>query len=585
MHGRSVDEAILLKQSAAGLQRSLIVSHPNIWFGLMLIALHMALAWGIDGLFTEAMLMAHFGLFLLWQPIWQGDGRLENRHALGVILVGLVLTVWCSWWLMAVWLALLFGLIGGKLIGNEQPRQRFAAMLGAFYLLSFLLVWVVPHLFVGQLFADVLVSLVRYGLLLPPLVLMCVPEPTSKRSSPLTVDLFYSVLLFLLVAGLVLGSFVVKEVSLDDYPMALAQSLIIMAFLLMLMSWLWNPHAGFMGIGRLMSRYLMSIGLPFERWVRALADLAEREREPARFMSLAAQDMCSLPWISGVKWNTPQGGGETGHPSSAQAECSFQDVHCIFYARSSLSPAMWLHLKLLTQMVGHFYHAKLREEMQRQNAYTQAIHETGARLTHDVKNILQSLRSLCAAVEGASVQEATAAQDLVRRQLPQIAQRLTTTLEKLQAPGQVINTQVDAASWWAGLRQRYTRSQIDFSVCGEMAGMMLPRELFDSVVENLLQNAIAKVQQDTSVRIKVTFDAANSGVLMISDSGEAVPESIAARLLNAPVPSQSGLGIGLFHAARQAAQLDYRLELAENREGCVCFRLSTNARATATSAP
>ena len=115
--------------------------------------------------------------------------------------------------------------------------------------------------------------------------------------------------------------------------------------------------------------------------------------------------------------------------------------------------------------------------------------------------------------------------------------------------------------------------------------MMLPRELFDSVVENLLQNAIAKVQQDTSVRIKVTFDAANSGVLMISDSGEAVPESIAARLLNAPVPSQSGLGIGLFHAARQAAQLDYRLELAENREGCVSFRLSANARARATSAP
>ena len=104
-------------------------------------------------------------------------------------------------------------------------------------------------------------------------------------------------------------------------------------------------------------------------------------------------------------------------------------------------------------------------------------------------------------------------------------------------------------------------------------------------IGNLLQNAIAKVQQDTNVRIKVTFDAANSGVLMVSDSGEAVPESIAARLLKAPVPSQSGLGIGLFHAARQAAQLDYRLELAENREGCVCFRLSTNARATATSVP
>ena len=148
-----------------------------------------------------------------------------------------------------------------------------------------------------------------------------------------------------------------------------------------------------------------------------------------------------------------------------------------------------------------------------------------------------------------------------------------------------MNTQVDAASWWAGLRQRYPRSQINFSVRGEMAGMTLPRELFDSVAENLLQNAIAKVQQDAGVRITVMFDAANSGGLTISDSGEAVPATIAARLLSAPVSSQSGLGIGLFHAARQAAQLDYRLELAENRAGFVCFRLSANARATATSAP
>ena len=107
-------------------------------------------------------------------------------------------------------------------------------------------------------------------------------------------------------------------------------------------------------------------------------------------------------------------------------------------------------------MLGHFYQAKLREENQRQNAYTQAIHETGARLTHDVKNLLQSLRSLCAAVDSSGADEAAALQGLVRRQLPQITQRLTTTLEKLQAPGKSAGTQADAAVWWNGLKQRYT---------------------------------------------------------------------------------------------------------------------------------
>ena len=79
---------------------------------------------------------------------------------------------------------------------------------------------------------------------------------------------------------------------------------------------------------------------------------------------------------------------------------------------------MLLHLKLLTQMVGHFYDAKRREQAQRQNAYTQAIYETGARLTHDVKNLLQSLRSLCAAVDTSDADQAGALQALMQRQLP-----------------------------------------------------------------------------------------------------------------------------------------------------------------------
>ena len=551
----------------------------------MLFALHAALAWGIDSLFARAMLIVHFGVFLMWQPLWRGQHSLETRHAFVIIIVGIMLAGWSNWWLMAVWLALLFGLIGGNLIGSEQPRQRISAMLGALYLLSLLLIWVVPHLFVDQKFDDVLVGMVRYGLLWLPLAIMLLPAPAATRSSPLTVDLFYSVMLFLLVTGLVLGSFVVKQVSHGNYPLALAQSLMVMALVLMILSWLWNPHSGFMGLGHLMSRYLMSLGLPFERWVKSLTDLAERERDPSRFLSMASQDLCGLPWVAGVIWQVPLGSGELGRRSRFQAEYSFQDVTITFHTNWPLSPALLLHLKLLTQMLGHFYQAKMREEVQRQNAYAQAIHETGARLTHDVKNLLQSLRSLCSAVDSSGADEAAALQELVRRQLPQIAQRLSTTLEKLQAPGQAGSTQGDAAAWWGALQQRYTRGEINFSVSGESAGLQLPLELFDSVAENLLQNAIAKAQQNSGVRIVVAFSAAGGGTLKICDSGDAVPQAIAVRLLAAPVPSQNGLGVGLYHAARQAEQLGYRLELAENRAGSVCFCLSAGTKLTAASAP
>jgi signal transduction histidine kinase len=553
----------------------------------MLIALHAALAWGIDSLFARAMLMVHFGVFLMWQPLWRGERRIETRHAFVIIVVGLMLTGWSNWWLMAVWLAVLFGLIGGNLIGSEQPRQRIAAMLGALYLLSLLLIWVVPHLFADQRFDDVLTWTVRYGLLLFPLGIMLVPAPApaSARGSPLTVDLFYSVMLFLLVTGLVLGSFVVKQVSHGNYPLALAQSLMVMALVLLVLSWLWNPHSGFLGLGHMMSRYLMSLGLPFERWIKSLADLAERERDSARFLSLALEELCALPWVAGVSWQVPLGSGKLGGTSRFQAEYSFQDLTLTYYTSWPLSPALLLHVKLLTQMLGHFYQAKLREEVQRQNAYTQAIHETGARLTHDVKNLLQSLGSLCAAADSSSAGEAAALQALIKRQLPQITQRLATTLEKLQAPGKkATSARGDAQSWWQALTQRYTRDEIRFSLGGEIGGLELPVELFDSVAENLLQNAIAKAQQRAGMTISVTFSADDSGTLRVCDSGDAVPPATAARLLATPVPSQSGLGVGLYHAARQAADLGYRLQLADNRAGSVCFCLS-GAPPTAAVAP
>src|SRR5258706_7060877 len=540
----------------------------------MLLALHAALAWGIESLFARAMLLAHFGIFLIWQPVWRGERKLDSRQAFLVVIVGLFLAGWNSWWLMAVWLAVLFALIGGNLLGSEQPRQRMAALLAAIYLLSILLVWVVPHLFIDQEFDTALVVMVRYALPLLPLAMMLIPAPAITRSaSPLAVDLFYSLLLFLLVTGLVLGSFVVKQVSHGDYPLALAQSLMVMGLVLVSLSWLWNPHTGFTGIGHLLSRYLMSLGLPFERWIKGLADLAEREREPSRFLSLALQNMCELPWVAGLSWQAAHSSGELGARSRFQAEFASQDLMLTFHTKWSLSPSLLLHLKLLTQMLGHFYEAKQREEAQRMNAYTQAIYETGARLTHDVKNLLQSLRSLCAAAESSRDDEAGALQGLVKRQLPQIAQRLTVTLEKLQAPHRFSMAQINATAWWESLKQRYTRGEIAFTEGPLNAGATVPGELFDSVAENLLQNAIAKAQQH-AIRIEVAFDAASGGRLTISDSGEAIPKIVATRLFSVPVPSRSGLGIGLYQAARQAEQAGYALALVSNEAGNVCFELA-----------
>jgi signal transduction histidine kinase len=567
-----------------GLQQRFIGSRPQWWLGTMLLALHSAVAWGIDGLIPRAMLLVHFGIFLLWQPVWRGERSLESRHAVLVVIVGLLLAAWNNWWLMAVWLAVLFALIGGNLLGSEQPRQRLAALIAGLYLLSLLLMWIVPHLFDDQQFDTALVVTVRYGIVILPLLVILIPVPRGSKASPLAVDLFYSLLLFLLVSGLVLGSFVVKQVSRGEYPMALAETLMVMALLLLILGWLWNPRGGFLGIGHMLSRYLMSLGLPFERWIKSLADLAERERDPTRFLAVALRALCELPWMKGVAWQAPRTNGEMGVRSRFQAEFAQQDLNLTFYARWSLTPALLLHLKLLTQMLAHFYEAKRREQAQRQNAYTQAIYETGARVTHDVKNLLQSLRSLCTAAESSGAEEAAALQNLVKRQLPQIAQRLSVTLEKLSAPQRGESSPVEAVAWWNALQQRYPRGDLEFNAEGDLAGAIVPGDLFDSIAENLLQNAIAKSQRETGVRIRTAFGVADGGRLTISDTGCAIAKSVTTQLFAAPLPSHTGLGIGLYQAAKQAEQAGYRLTLENNENGNVCFALRKAVEAPATAA-
>ena len=539
----------------------------------MLLALHVALAWDISQWWARALLLAHFGLFLMWQPVWSSEREIGLRHALLVVGVGVALAASSSWWLVAVWLAVLIGLIGGSVPGIEDRRRRLVSILAALYLLSMLLIWVVPQILAASV-ETVQLALVRYGLPFIPLAIAVTRRGSERDQAQVVVDLFYSMLLFLLVLVLVLGSFVVNRVSDSNYPWAPVQTLFVIALLLVALSWLWNPRSGFTGLGQIASRYLLSLGLPFERWIRNLADLAQEELEPERFLEGALQRMLELPWVTGLEWRTPRASGEFGRKSAHVTELPAEDATLRVYTRWQPSPAILLHTKLLAQMVGHFYRAKQREQAQRQNAYTQAIYETGSRLTHDVKNLLQSLHSLCAAAETSGPEQTAALQALMQRQLPQITQRLSATLEKLHTPHFVEPRLVDPTTWWQSLMQRYGAREIEFNLETGPSGPPVPAELFDGVADNLIENALGKRGEGGALKIAVAFSPANGGRLAVCDNGAPVAESVAAQLFVAPVASAGGLGVGLYHAARHAGQMGYTLALRANERGRVWFELA-----------
>jgi sensor histidine kinase regulating citrate/malate metabolism len=63
-------------------------------------------------------------------------------------------------------------------------------------------------------------------------------------------------------------------------------------------------------------------------------------------------------------------------------------------------------------------------------------------------------------------------------------------------------------------------------------------------------------------------------ILTIRDNGSRISDQKAKQILRQPLPSDNGLGIGLYQAARQAESLGYEFVLKHNLDGNVCFELS-----------
>src|SRR4249919_2645414 len=91
--------------------RLLLSLRQQDWLALMLLGLHVALAFGIDAPLSKAFLLFHFGCFLLWQPVWRGEQRVYVGQAVLIVGAAALLVVSSNWWLIALWLAVLFALI------------------------------------------------------------------------------------------------------------------------------------------------------------------------------------------------------------------------------------------------------------------------------------------------------------------------------------------------------------------------------------------------------------------------------------------------------------------------------------------
>jgi hypothetical protein len=542
----------------------------------MLLSLHLALVAEPEGTFQRIWLLVHFGLFLLWQPFFAAERELEVFSVVLLFAVTAVTLYYVSGWLVVGWLILLMGVLGGRVFTVRAALQSRFYLVAFTYVVAMLLLWAVPVLILGERHLPEYVGhFARWALPFLLALLAVLPFGGQDQDASQVFDFFYAVLVFQLGIVLVLGSIALMRFTDENYIASVALTVMGFGLALFVFAVLWNPSRGFGGLRTYLSRYLLSVGMPFELWMRRVAELAETESDSQRFLEAALREISTLPWIRGGTWKSADGEGEFGRPGEHSLRFEQHGLTIVFNAEIPLSPALFLHMRLLAQVVGEFYEGKRREVVLRQNAYLQAVHEAGARLTHDVKNLLQSIYALTSmAPRDSSDGYAT----LLQRQLPQLSKRLESTIEKLRSP-EVTGTDISVAAhaWWNDLRRRLEGSGVTFT--GEVGpGRLIPATLFDSFVENALENARAKAASEPGIALSISFDASPDGtVLSVGDTGSAVPAPIARRLFEQPVERDNGLGIGLYHTARLARQSGYELELLVNRDGCVCFALSGNA--------
>jgi signal transduction histidine kinase len=529
------------------------------WLATLLALLWLSVA--LDSRASPFLLLASAGALLLWQPLWQADAKPPVRSLLALAAAAALLVL-PSHWPAVLWLGLVAGLLAGQAHACHRMRR---AQAGALALV--LLLWGL-HALPAALTVTVpaFASWLSGGVLLACLVLLAgSPSPPPARIQARSV--LESAAVLLLLALLSLLTVTLMHETGWPYPAALAAALGGAGLALLgLAALLGGAVSG--GLSNLFSRHLLEQGLPLDEWLAWLLDRQALETRPEALLDAALARLLGTPWYAGARWTLDARSQESGStPGEAWSVRQGGLLLEVWPSPDGLGlHTQTLNLLQVLALVHHFCAARQQEGAQ---ARLKAAHETGARLTHDMKNLLQSLHGLMALAKAPPAEAAP----LLAAHLPQLYERIARTLDKLQGGSHLEQTFMPAAQWWQELHARYGARGVAFT--GQpRAARGVVRSAMDSVVGVLLENALEKRAAGGPVDVTAAwFEGGDGQGVTVCDSGAAVPDEVAAQLFRLPVESAKGLGLGLYQAARTAYRMGYTLTLEDNVPGRVCFRL------------
>jgi hypothetical protein len=554
------------------LSEKLLLGNEHRLLALMMISLIAALSFSENINISRSLFITHFGFFLMWQPVYKQE--MDFSLANLIVLLGLIgiFLVWLNVWLTPFWMLLLLSLLTGRIF--YQGIGRVAYGIAVIVLFLQLILITTPELFSLHGFSAPVITTLELLLALTLVPLFFIKSEAHYQRTH--VDFIRGFLIVILTSFLCMGSVIVTYTAKIPYIQSLASSIIIAAMFLLTTALLWSPRGGFSGLAQLWERYLLNIGGPFEQWISQLSSLeANTSLEPDYFLKTSIKYLQERHWISGIYWKTDKTEGQLGDKSKFMVTVNDDKAVLTLYAFSPIGPALLLHTKLLLSVLMFYYKAKVQERQLTKQAHLRAIYETGSKLTHDVKNILQSTKTLTQAV----VQDDGRTHEtyqILKKQLPLLTERLQTTLDKLSAPALEASESISLKTWWQEIQSKYAGRSIHFTETIH-SDPTIPMEVFNTVTENLLDNARSKRLIQPDLSITVILQADNSSIdLRVMDNGSPVPDQTAAQLFEEVLFSENGFGIGLYQSSQLARRAGYRLTLEHNNPGNVCFRLSNN---------
>ena len=149
----------------------------------MLALLHVAVFRGVADTWARALLLAHLGLLLLWQPFLRAEQRVSPAQGLVLSLVAVVVMLYLDWWLLAFWVVVIAGLVGGKVYQHDAPWQRRCYLVVLAYLLALLAVAILPEIAPRREIAPEIRASAEYVLPLAFVLIALFPAEAEPRGA------------------------------------------------------------------------------------------------------------------------------------------------------------------------------------------------------------------------------------------------------------------------------------------------------------------------------------------------------------------------------------------------------------------